>query len=338
MQRSVGLAEPISRSQETTRAASLVSVCIVNWNCRELLRQCLRSLEGDNPGCAVEVIVVDNASTDGAADMVERDFPEVQLIRNEANEGFARGCNQAAKRARGKYLLFLNNDTWVPAGALGQLLRYAEQHPEAGLIAPRLRDGSGEIQLSARFLPTLPALLHRLSFLRPLGLFRRSYQHYRGRQIDLNQTTEVEAVMGAAILMPQSVFHQVGGWNEAYTFGGEDFDLCHRVGKQACIVYHPAVEIIHLGREASRQQVGFVHANTVIGITRSLRDRGTSAWGLLLYKILFTLDLPLQALVLSSKWLLGTLVGRKKHAKRAWLDLVGVQYFLRNSLWEFWRT
>src|SRR5207249_541570 len=117
-----------------------VTVCIANWNCRDLLRACLESLCDQPQGVRLEVAVVDNASTDGAADMVAREFPEVILCRNLANLGFARANNQAAQRASGRYLFFLNNDTLVPPGALGRLIDYALAHPEAGLIGPRLVD------------------------------------------------------------------------------------------------------------------------------------------------------------------------------------------------------
>src|SRR5207245_11394963 len=111
-----------------------------NWKWRELLRACLESLHDQPQGVTLETIVVDNASQDGAADMVAREFPEAILIRNRANVGFARANNQAAQRARGRYVFFLNNDTVVPAGALGRLVDHADAHPQIGIIAPRLTD------------------------------------------------------------------------------------------------------------------------------------------------------------------------------------------------------
>src|SRR5579859_7236406 len=108
-----------------------VSICIANWNCREVLRACLESLLDYPQGVRLEVIVVDNASTDGAPDMVARDFPEVNLVRNATNRGFAAASNQAAQRANGRYLLFLNKDTLLPSRALSRLVQFARKHPEA---------------------------------------------------------------------------------------------------------------------------------------------------------------------------------------------------------------
>src|SRR5579862_8525479 len=157
-------------------AAPEVSVCIVSWNCRDLLRACLESLRPDRQGVTLEVIVVDNGSTDGAADMVAELFPAVTLLRNPRNGSFSRANNQAAAAARGDFLFFLNNDTEVPAGALGGLLRFARAHPEAGVVGPRLVGADGVCQASFRRRPTLGALLHRTLAFRWSGLFRRTYR------------------------------------------------------------------------------------------------------------------------------------------------------------------
>src|SRR5947208_15410097 len=111
-----------------------VTVCIANWNCRELLRACLESLHDQPQGVRLETVVADNASADGAADMVARDFPEVVLVRNAANRGFAVANNQAAERARGRYLFFLNNDTVVPAGAVRRLVAFADANPGVRMV------------------------------------------------------------------------------------------------------------------------------------------------------------------------------------------------------------
>jgi N-acetylglucosaminyl-diphospho-decaprenol L-rhamnosyltransferase len=231
-----------------TRRRPVVSVCVVNWNCRALLRACLQSLRPALQKVRLEIIVVDNASTDGAAAMVARCFPRVVLTRNRTNLGFARANNQAAGRARGRYLFFLNNDTVVPPGALRRLVEYARRHPEAGLIGPRLRDGRGRVQTSCRGRPTVGALLHRTCLLRWTGLFRRAYRRYRERDGNRDATRPVEVLMGAALLVRRKVFAELGPWDEGYTFGGEDIDLCTRIGAKYPVVYHPDVEVTHYGR------------------------------------------------------------------------------------------
>src|SRR5216683_8056729 len=157
----------------------VVSGCIVNWNCRGVLRDCLNSLFLQSQGASIETIVVDNASTDGAPDVIAREFPEVKLVRNTHNRGFSRANNQAAALAVGRYLFFLNNDTLVPPGTLGQLVAYANTHPEVGMIGPRLRAADGRYQASYRPRPTLGALLYRTNLFRLTGLFRGAYHRFR---------------------------------------------------------------------------------------------------------------------------------------------------------------
>jgi GT2 family glycosyltransferase len=315
-----------------------VSVCIANWNCRDLLRACLESLLDQPQGVRVEAIVADNASTDGAADMVAREFPEVILHRNATNQGFACANNQAAARARGRYLFFLNNDTVVPPGTLRRLVEYAEAHPSVGIVAPRLRGGKGEVQVSYRQRPTLGTLLHRTSLLRWTGLLRNAYRRYRRQEFDPHTTRPVEVLMGAAMLLPRQVFFGVGGWDEEFTFGGEDLDLSARVRRHYDLVYHPRVEIIHYGRVSTRQHIGFAASHMAVGFLRYLRKSGYPGPLLFFYKLVVTLDAPVQVLgkLLQYGW--RRLRGQRTKAEKSRLALRGAAYFLGKGLGEFWRA
>jgi N-acetylglucosaminyl-diphospho-decaprenol L-rhamnosyltransferase len=315
-----------------------VSVCIANWNCREMLRNCLESLHDQPQGVRLETIVVDNGSADGAADMVAREFPEVVLRRNPANLGFARANNQAAAQARGRYLFFLNNDTVVPAGTLRRLMDYAEAHPEVGLIGPRLCDRQGKAQVSYRQRPTMSALLHRTTLLRWTGLMRGLYRRYRREEFDPDQTRGVEVLMGAAMFLPREVFFGCGGWDEEFVFGGEDIDLSLRVGRQHRVVFHPRVQITHYGRVSTRQHIGFASTQMAIGFARYLRKSGCSRWGLLAYKLAVTLDAPLQLAVKAVQSLWRWAGGQHVKAQKSWLAVRGLAHFLTRGLPAFWRA
>lgn len=315
-----------------------VTICIANWNCRELLRACLESLLDQPQGVRIEAIVVDNASSDGAADMVARDFPEVLLIRNDENRGFARANNQAAALATGRYVLFLNNDTVVPAGMVRRLIDYADKHPEIGMIGPRLRDPRGRLQISYRRQPTVGALLHRTSLLRWTGLLRGAYRRYRRRDFDPNREKQVEVLMGAAVLLPREVFDECGRWDESFTFGGEDIDLSLRVSRRRPVVYLPDVEIVHHGRVSSRLNVTYTEPNVMTGYVRFLRKAGTSTSSLWLYKLTISVDAPVQMLTKVVQYSWRRVNRRKDKADKSLLAVRGLWQFLRSSLGEFWRA
>jgi len=315
----------------------VVSVCIANWNCRDHLRACLATLTSRRQGVRLEVIVVDNASTDGAADLVAAEFPRVRLVRNAANVGFSRANNQAAALARGRFLLFLNNDTEVPPGTLGRLVAFARAHPEASVVGPRLVEADGAVQTSWRARPTVAALLHRTILFRWTNLFRAAYREYRGREAEPD-ARQVEVLMGAALLTRRRLFRRLGGWDEGYTFGGEDIDLCARAGEHGAILYHPAATITHHGRVSSRQAIGYAHGHTVVGITRYLRKAGASPWLLLLYKVAVTLDAPLEWLAHVGQYAWRRLKGEPERAERSRLVAEAVGAFLTRHLVAFWRA
>jgi hypothetical protein len=287
-------------------------------------------------GLRLEVIVVDNASTDGAAEMVARAFPRVILVRNADNAGFSRANNQAAKLAHGRYLFFLNNDTVVLPGALRRMVEYARAHPEIGLLGPRLRDKRGRTQVSCRRRPAIAALLHRTCLLRWTGLFRAAYRRYRAREATTDQVRPVEVLMGAALLAPRDVFRESGGWDEEFTFGGEDIDLCTRIGRNRAVVYHPGIEIVHHGRASSRQRIGHVYGETIIGVARSMRKAGASSTALGLYKLVVTMDEPLHWLRQLGQYLYRRTRGRRAAAERSAAVLHGIGGFLTRGLFEFW--
>jgi hypothetical protein len=315
-----------------------VTVCIANWNCRELLRACLESLHDQPQGVRVETVVVDNASTDGTADMVAREFPEVVLIRNAENVGFSKASNAAAGQARGRYLFFLNNDTVIPAGALRCLVAFADDHPEVGMIGPRLRDGRGRPQISYRRRPTARALLHRTALLRWTGFCRRASRRYRRADFNPLECRPVEVLAGAAVFLPREAFVAAGQWDEGFAFGGEDVDLCLRVGRDRKVVYLPDVELTHYGRVSSRENVAFADANLPAGHVRLLRKAGAAPavlWG---YKLLVTCDAPLSLAAKCWQYAWRRLGGRRKKAARSRLAAWGAWYFLTRGLAQFWRA
>ena len=314
-----------------------VSVCIVNWNCRDLLRDCLHSLHRRPQGVTLETVVVDNASSDGAADMAAREYPEVTLVRNASNVGFARGNNQAAARARGRYLFFLNNDTVVPEGTLGRLVAWCEAHPEVGMVGPRLRDGTGRVQVSYRPLPTLTALLHRTSLFRCTGLFRRAYGRYRREAFDPDHPRRVETLMGAAMFLPRRVFDECGPWDADFTFGAEDLHFSACVGRRYSLMFVPEIEVTHFGGVSTRQHAGYVNAAQAAGLVHFLRKSGYSRPALLVYKVAVTLDTPVQFVNKGTQYL-GRRLRGDATAARTRIAWHAAGHFLTRGLVPFWRA
>jgi GT2 family glycosyltransferase len=315
-----------------------VSVCIANWNCVALLRRCLESLFEHEQGVSFEVVIVDNASTDGAADMVAREFPQATLIRNAENRGFSVANNQAAAAARGRYFFFLNNDTVVPPNTLGQFFEFAEANPSVGMVGPRLRGTDGEFQISYRRRPTLGALLHRISLLRWTGLFRRAYYDYRRDSYEPDGVRPVEVLMGAAVFLHRAVFEDSGRWDERYGFGVEDIDLSTQVGRRRPLVYVGDVEVVHYGRASSRANVSFVAPNVATGYVQYFRKAGVSPNALRFYKLLVTLDAPVQCMGKLVQGGMRLVRGQPGRAKRSWLAAKGLMHFMRTEMLRFWRA
>jgi len=224
-----------------------LSVVILSWNVRDLLLQCLRTIPVAVGSLPTETIVVDNASSDGSSDMVQREFPGVRLITNANNVGFTRANNQGIAASGGRYVLLLNSDTRLPPGALASLVQFMEQHSTVGACGPRLVQADGRAQAfvfggDPTLLYLLRRGLYRLLWRKPLHDWRT------------NQIQEADWVSGACLLARREAIDQVGLLDENIFMYFEDNDWCLRFRKAGWKVYYnPKVEIVHLGGQSLAQ-------------------------------------------------------------------------------------
>lgn len=233
-----------------------VSIIIVNWNTRDILRNCLRSVYDQTREIAFEVIVVDNASNDASVEMVKKEFPQVILINNLENRGFAAANNQGMKIAKGRYVLLLNPDTIVLNGAIQKTIAYAEKNPEAGVIGCRAVWPDKRRQSTCFRFPTLLfILLDSLLFFRMAKPFHRPLFHpERYPSLDFSQEHDVDVVAGCFFLVRRDVIDQVGMFDDDFFMYGEEVEWCHRIVKKGWrIRYFPGTQIIHLFGASSSQ-------------------------------------------------------------------------------------
>jgi N-acetylglucosaminyl-diphospho-decaprenol L-rhamnosyltransferase len=239
-----------------------LSVIIVSWNTRELLAQCLASAlvpgatrlgppgAGRADGLSLEVLVVDNASADGSAEMVRERFPTVRLLANMENLGFARANNQAIPFCRGQYVLLLNPDTVVAPGALATLVAFMDAHPRAGAVGARLLNEDASLYPSCQPAPTLPREFWRLFHLDAVWPLAR----YRMDQWDPTTPREVEVMQGACLMLRRETLDEVGLLDEDYFIYSEEVDLCLRLRRAGWQLWWiPQAVVTHYGGQSTRQ-------------------------------------------------------------------------------------
>ena len=231
-----------------------LSVVFLNYNTRDLTRQALNSVLAATEGLAVEIFVVDNASVDGSADMVAEEFPQVKLICNEANVGFAAGNNVALRQVTGEYVLLINTDTIVRQDALRTMVEFLDAHPEAGACGCKILDPDGTLQLdSRRGFPTPLAAFCKMSGLSRFFPKHPLIAHYHMTYLDPEQTAEVEVLSGSCMMVRKSAMDQVGLLDEDYFMYGEDIDWCYRFHQAGWKIYYvPTTSIIHFRGESGR--------------------------------------------------------------------------------------
>ena len=233
-----------------------LSVVIPSYNTRDLMEQALRTVAEASGDIGVEVIVVDNNSQDGSADMVAEKFPEVELIRTKRNLGFGGANNVAFGHVQGRYVLLLNSDTIVRPDTLRTLVAFMDENPEAGAAGCRILDPDGTLQLDCRrSFPTPAAAFYKLTGLSRMFPDSRHFARYNLTYLDPDEVNEVDALSGSCMIVRRQVLEEVGGFDEAYFMYGEDLDWCFRMREAGWKIYYtPATEIIHFRGQSGRAE------------------------------------------------------------------------------------
>jgi len=226
-----------------------LSIIIVSYNTKELLKQCLESIvnniDNKDKSLSYEIIVVDNNSQDDSVKMLKN--LKLKIIVNNDNVGFAKANNQGIKVAKGEYLLFLNPDTMVPQNTIPFMLNYMKKHPQVGVATCRVELVNGELDDAChRGFPTPWNTFCHFSGLEKLFPYTKIFAGYSLGYLDLNKTHEIDSGVGAFMLVPKKIGKEINWWDEDYFWYGEDIDFCYRVKEKGYkIMFIPEVKIIH---------------------------------------------------------------------------------------------
>lgn len=250
-----GANKPIPRRSAVTQRMPdrhpSMAIAVVSYNTRTHLQQCLATIAADDVD---EVIVVDNASVDGSTLMVRECFPDVAVIANDVNPGYAAAANQAIATCRAPYLLLLNSDTRLEPGTVAALTDYLDQHPHVGVVGPRLVNPDGSLQPSCFAFPTPAQMFLQSSF---VGTLMRRIPILRHRDLqtwDHSHARAVPWVLGAALALRRAAVEAVGGFDERYFMYSEEVDLCYRLQQSGWEThYAPVTTVVHYGGASTVQ-------------------------------------------------------------------------------------
>jgi GT2 family glycosyltransferase len=273
------------------------SIVIVSFNTRDRLRESLQSIASSSHGLNVEIWVVDNNSSDGSPEMIEREFPYVHFIRSEVNLGFGAANNVALEKATGRYIVLLNSDAFLCEDSLRLAIKHMDETPGAGLGGARLVGRDGSWQPSARMFPKvwndaviLLGLAARFPRSRIFGRFDRTWA-------DQSLPSEVDWVPGAFSIVRPEVLKKTGPFDPAFFLYSEEVDLCKRIKAAGYQVwYWPDIVVVHIGGESSRQvktlEMSSTGAQLVLWRMRSMllyyrKHHGPAAWRAKMMELLF---------------------------------------------------
>jgi GT2 family glycosyltransferase len=276
-----------------------VSVIIVNWNTRVLLKECLTSVYTDPPAFALEVIVIDNGSEDGSVEMVRVDFPQVMLIINSTNEGFARPNNVGMNTSTGRCVLLLNSDTVVHPGAIAELKVFLDTHADVGACGPMLLNPDGTVQHSVKGFPSIWTHACDMLFLDRLFPHSRLFGRGEMAYFPYEQTQEVDHLMAAAFLVRREVIDQVGLLDERFSIYYNDMDWCYRMRGHGWKIYyvHSARVTHYLGQTIAQVNKEFRYFRELHENVMLFYQKHYGRWAVTFYKLLLAIGFSFRTVV-----------------------------------------
>lgn len=229
-----------------------ISIIIVSWNTKKYLEECLTSLSSIDGNLSVQIIVVDNASSDGTPEMIRAQFPSVTLIETGANLGFARGNNVGMKEANGKYVCLINSDVNVPSDCLPKMYRYMEQEPSIGLLGPSMLGGDGIVHRSGMRFPTIWNTFLRATTLDAIFKNSTLFGGYLMSDFRFDRTTDMDVLNGWFWMARREALDQVGPLDDRFFMYGEDIDWCKRFHLAGWrVVFYTGAQAVHYGGASS---------------------------------------------------------------------------------------
>ena len=239
-----------------------VDVGVVTWNTRDLTVEALRRLIDTEQGCELNVLVHDNASSDGTPEAIEESVPEADVVVSAANLGFAAGVNQLLARSTSPWFLTLNSDAWPAPGAIGRLVEAAQRHPRAAAVAPRLERPDGELEHSTHPFPSF--VISMASAFGPRGSWAERHALYGAWNHDRER--RVDWAVGAALLMRREAVEAIGGLDESFFMYVEDLEWCERAHKAGWeIWFTPDALVVHVGNASGEKAYGAARSARWIG-------------------------------------------------------------------------
>jgi GT2 family glycosyltransferase len=232
-----------------------LSIIIVNWNTKPLLGDCLHSIYNETKNILFEIILVDNGSTDGSMEMVEREFPKVKLIINHENLGFTKANNQAIKESKGEYILLLNSDTQIKDSAIEKTVDYISRNKKVGILGCKLINPGNVVELSCRTFPEPEIVWYINNPFKRIYHEKSTFKKYFMNNWKHDQIQEVDWVTGAYLLTRREILMDIGLLDESYFTYFDDIDLCWRVKiKGWKIIFLPYAEVFHVKGYTDRKK------------------------------------------------------------------------------------